>query len=44
VGAINGMRFMQFFMAGFFLSFSFLKLLDLSDFADFADSYGVTMY
>ncbi len=38
---LNGMRFMQFFMAGFFLAFSFSKMLDLSGFADSYSSYDV---
>lgn len=39
--ALNGMLFMQFFMAGFFLAFSFFKMLDLSGFADSYSSYDV---
>lgn len=38
---LNGKRFMQFFMAGFFLAFSFFKMLDLSGFADSYSSYDV---
>ncbi|MEY4937887.1 MAG: hypothetical protein RIS64_4246 [Bacteroidota bacterium] len=35
----NGMALMRFFMAGFFLSFSFFKLLDLAGFADSYSNY-----
>lgn len=33
-GSFDGMRFMAYFMAGFFLAFSFFKLLDLQGFAN----------
>lgn len=35
----NGMAFMRYFMAGFFLVFSFFKLLDLEGFANSYSSY-----
>jgi copper chaperone CopZ len=38
-GTLDGMKFMQFFMAGFFLTFSFFKMLDLNGFADSYSSY-----
>jgi copper chaperone CopZ len=38
-GTLNGMRFMPFFMAGFFLAFSFFKMLDIAGFADSYSSY-----
>jgi copper chaperone CopZ len=36
---LNGMAFMQFFMAGFFLAFSFFKMLDIAGFADSYSGY-----
>lgn len=38
-GILNGMQFMQFFMAGFFLAFSFFKILDIAGFADSYSGY-----
>ena len=38
-GTLNVMKFMQVFMAGFFLTFSFFKMLDLTSFADSYSSY-----
>lgn len=38
-GAIHWMAWMQYFMAGFFLAFSFFKLLDLKGFADSYRTY-----
>jgi copper chaperone CopZ len=38
---INGMLFMRFFMAGFFLSFSFFKLINLKGFAESYAMYDV---
>jgi copper chaperone CopZ len=38
---INGMVFMRFFMAGFFLSFSFFKLINLKGFAESYVMYDV---
>lgn len=35
----DGMQFMRFFMAGFFIAFSFFKMLDLAGFADSYSSY-----
>ena len=35
----DGMQFMRFFMAGFFIAFSFFKMLDLTGFADSYSSY-----
>ncbi|CAN5458725.1 hypothetical protein BH10BAC6_BH10BAC6_05360 [soil metagenome] len=40
-GQIHWMHFMRMFMAGFFLSFSFFKLLDLKGFADSFAMYDV---
>ncbi len=40
-GMFNGMRAMNHFMAGFFLVFSFFKLLNLSAFADAYSSYDI---
>mgnify|MGYP000281515038 CR=1 FL=1 len=40
-GAIHPMHFMQIFMAGFFLTFSFFKLLNLSGFAESYVMYDV---
>ncbi len=40
-GTIHAMHFMQFFMAGFFLTFSFFKMLNLSDFAESYAMYDV---
>lgn len=40
-GAFNWMRWMRYFMAGFFLVFSFFKLLDLTSFATSYSSYDV---
>ena len=37
--SLDGMQFMSFFMAGFFLAFSFFKLLDLTGFADSYSGY-----
>ncbi len=37
--SINSMKFMQIFMSGFFLIFSFFKLLDLQGFADSYSMY-----
>ncbi len=36
---LNGMQFMRFFMAGFFLAFSFFKMLDIAGFADSYSGY-----
>lgn len=38
-GGFDGMRAMRHFMAGFFLAFSFFKLLDLTAFADAYQTY-----
>ena len=38
-GTLNSMQFMQFFMAGFFLAFSFFKMLDIAGFADSYSGY-----
>lgn len=38
---INGMQFMQYFMAGFFLTFSFFKLLDVKAFAETYSMYDI---
>lgn len=38
-GTLNGMQFMQFFMAGFFLAFSFFKMLDIAGFTDSYSGY-----
>ncbi|MFD0940380.1 heavy-metal-associated domain-containing protein [Pedobacter boryungensis] len=38
---INGMLFMRFFMAGFFLSFSFFKLINLKGFAESYAMYDI---
>lgn len=38
-GSINSMQFMRVFMSGFFLVFSFFKLLDLQGFADSYSMY-----
>ena len=38
---VNGMLFMRFFMAGFFLSFSFFKLINLKGFAESYAMYDV---
>lgn len=40
-GSIHAMHFMQIFMAGFFLTFSFFKMLDLSGFAESYVMYDV---
>jgi copper chaperone CopZ len=40
-GTIHAMHFMQIFMAGFFLTFSFFKLLNLSGFAESYAMYDV---
>ncbi len=40
-GAVNGMTFMSTFMGGFFLVFSFFKLLDLDGFADSYAMYDI---
>lgn len=40
-GTIHAMHFMQIFMAGFFLTFSFFKLLNLSSFAESYAMYDV---
>lgn len=40
-GGINWMEFMRFFMAGFFLSFSFFKLINLKGFAESYAMYDV---
>ena len=40
-GVFHGMQFMQVFMAGFFLTFSFFKMLDLSGFAESYVMYDV---
>jgi copper chaperone CopZ len=37
----DGMRWMRHFMAGFFLAFSFFKLLDLAGFADSYSTYDI---
>lgn len=38
---LTSMHWMQFFMAGFFLAFSFFKLLDLNGFADSYTTYDI---
>lgn len=38
---VNGMLFMRFFMAGFFLAFSFFKLINLEAFADSYSMYDI---
>jgi copper chaperone CopZ len=38
---INGMLFMRFFMSGFFLSFSFFKLINLKGFAESYSMYDI---
>ncbi len=40
-GYFNGMRWMQYFMAGFFLTFSFFKMLDLTGFSESYSMYDV---
>ena len=40
-GVFHGMQFMQVFMAGFFLTFSFFKMLDLKGFAESYMMYDV---
>ena len=40
-GGLNWMKFMQIFMAGFFLVFSFFKLLDLKGFAESYAMYDI---
>ncbi|KOS04777.1 heavy metal transporter [Flavobacterium akiainvivens] len=40
-GAFNGMAFMRVFMAGFFLTFSFFKMLDLRGFAESYAMYDI---
>lgn len=40
-GYINNMQFMNVFMAGFFLTFSFFKILDLNGFAESYSMYDV---
>lgn len=40
-GSVNGMIFMRVFMAGFFLVFSFFKMLDLKGFADSYAMYDI---
>ncbi|HRH50369.1 MAG TPA: cation transporter [Panacibacter sp.] len=37
----NGLQFMRIFMAGFFLTFSFFKMLDLNGFADSYSMYDI---
>lgn len=37
----NGFQFMRIFMAGFFLTFSFFKMLDLNGFADSYSTYDI---
>ena len=41
IAFIHGMTFMRYFMAGFFLTFSFFKMLDLAGFADSYSGYDV---
>lgn len=40
-GSVDGMTAMRIFMSGFFLSFSFFKLLDLNGFADSYSTYDI---
>ncbi|MBK7036065.1 MAG: cation transporter [Bacteroidetes bacterium] len=40
-GSFNGMIWMQYFMAGFFITFSFFKLLDLKGFAESYAMYDI---
>ena len=40
-GSFNGMQWMRHFMAGFFLTFSFFKLLNLQGFAESYSSYDI---
>jgi cation transport ATPase len=40
-GSFNGMEWMSHFMAGFFLVFSFFKLMDLKGFAEGYSSYDI---
>ena len=40
-GSLDGMKAMRIFMSGFFLSFSFFKLLDLNGFADSYSTYDI---
>ena len=41
MAAVDGMTAMRIFMSGFFLSFSFFKLLDLNGFADSYSTYDI---